>query len=934
MLRALGAVLILLALLAPTVGVARAQDADNGMTGVNSYRSPHFGYEVEWQSSWRPRAADAKPTLDRLVLGAPFGGPTQVAFFGLPAQGDANSLVASIIGQRQGTYSGAKVVEQDTTGSVPSATLEYDDQGQSIREYVEVREVGPGESFVAIDLRTAVEQFEDNLRLAQSGISFDGGPLFIGANAPPLTPTPAPSPTSTPTPEPESNVEGTTYTSPNFGFSISWDAGAADVVDEAVTDDQHDYLILSLVGTGHAGTVLLVEGYEGYQGDPAACVQASTTAALEDGEDVKPAIDATGDPIAGQTDAAAFAAYSYQDGGEPTRQAVYVECRTLIPGKAIIAFTLLSGDSAALAEDMTAARDVIATLTIPGADSATPTEQATTDEIGKGRIGAVTPEPTETTASASAVLMARANPARTGEMPGPGPDSEPGIAWSFATEEDIYSSPAVVDGVVYFGGNDGRLYAIDASTGLERWHFQTEGHQISSPAVVDGVAFIGSDDDQVYAVDTATGEETWRFDAGSYVYSSPVVADGVVYAGSGTGLYAIDAKTGQAIWHFQDDDVVSFEDPAVAGGMVYVGGDEFLFAIDAASGQEQWRFETKGDIPDAPAIADGIIYLGTEDGGFSAIDAETGQEQWHVDTGEIQVAAAIAQGVVYIGDSAFLYAIDAETGKENWRAEVEDGMYYSSPTVADGAVFAADDDFLHAFDAETGDELWQVPTDSTLTSDPVVVDGVIYVGDRGGTFHAMSSGAGVQSTVMTPGPMNKTATATATVAPTRVPDAVTPEPAPNGAAYESPHYGYRLVYDPNQWQVSVEDTNPSDPFDTVTLSNDAGYVYLVGDPNFGPNQLRACVDTYHTAMAQVTGVSDVQPRSGETISEPGRVASAVEYLYTPASGQSYRAVDYVECRSLPGITLVIQQEAPVQGYESQAAAREALLMGLEPPQET
>jgi hypothetical protein len=261
-------------------------------------------------------------------------------------------------------------------------------------------------------------------------------------------------------------------------------------------------------------------------------------------------------------------------------------------------------------------------------------------------------------------------------------------------------------------------------------------------------------------------------------------------------------------------------------------------------------------------------------------------------------------------------------------------MYYSSPTVADGTVFAADDDFLHAVDAGTGEELWQAPTDSTLTSDPVVVDGVIYAGDIGGTFHAMSAGAGAESTVLSPGSINKTATATATVAPTSTPDVVTPEPAPEGAIYESPQYGYQLVYDPSRWQVSVEDTDPSDPFDTVTLSNGAGYVYLVGDPNFGPTQLQTCVDTYHTAMARVTGVSDIQPRSGETIAEPGRVASAVEYLYTPASGQPYRAVDYVECRSLPGITLVIQHEAPVEGYETQVAAREALLLGLEPSNET
>ncbi|HYP60816.1 MAG TPA: PQQ-binding-like beta-propeller repeat protein, partial [Thermomicrobiales bacterium] len=51
----------------------------------------------------------------------------------------------------------------------------------------------------------------------------------------------------------------------------------------------------------------------------------------------------------------------------------------------------------------------------------------------------------------AAVPMSRANPARTGEMPGPGPSSEPVVKWQYDTGAIIYSSPAVVDGVVYVG---------------------------------------------------------------------------------------------------------------------------------------------------------------------------------------------------------------------------------------------------------------------------------------------------------------------------------------------------------------------------------------------------------------------------------------------------------------------------------------------------
>ena len=50
------------------------------------------------------------------------------------------------------------------------------------------------------------------------------------------------------------------------------------------------------------------------------------------------------------------------------------------------------------------------------------------------------------------------------------------------------SSPAVADGMVYFGSFDGYLYAVDLNAGLEKWKFKCQSWVYSSPTVVDGVA--------------------------------------------------------------------------------------------------------------------------------------------------------------------------------------------------------------------------------------------------------------------------------------------------------------------------------------------------------------------------------------------------------------------------------------------------------------
>ncbi len=55
--------------------------------------------------------------------------------------------------------------------------------------------------------------------------------------------------------------------------------------------------------------------------------------------------------------------------------------------------------------------------------------------------------------------------------------------WSFETGDSIKSSPAVgLDGTVYIGSENGRLYAIKHD-GTMRWEFQTETGVTCFPAI-------------------------------------------------------------------------------------------------------------------------------------------------------------------------------------------------------------------------------------------------------------------------------------------------------------------------------------------------------------------------------------------------------------------------------------------------------------------
>ncbi len=77
--------------------------------------------------------------------------------------------------------------------------------------------------------------------------------------------------------------------------------------------------------------------------------------------------------------------------------------------------------------------------------------------------------------------------------------------WSYTTGGPIYeSSPAIgVDGSIYVGSNDNKLYSLNANGtyGALRWSYPTGNSIYSSPAIgVDGSIYVGSYDNKLYSL--------------------------------------------------------------------------------------------------------------------------------------------------------------------------------------------------------------------------------------------------------------------------------------------------------------------------------------------------------------------------------------------------------------------------------------------------
>jgi outer membrane protein assembly factor BamB len=357
--------------------------------------------------------------------------------------------------------------------------------------------------------------------------------------------------------------------------------------------------------------------------------------------------------------------------------------------------------------------------------------------------------------------MFRGDAAHSGTYSGPAPRQFHRVKWKFPTGDRVISSPVFQDKVLYFGGDDGNIYAVDVETGRQIWKCATGGPVPSTPAVANEMVYAASYDGKFYALNAKTGAIKWKFategerrfeakgihglqpknqtmaDQYDVFLSSPVVAQGAVYFGSGDGhLYALDAATGELKWKFKTGDVIHAS-PAYADGVLFVGSwDSYFYAVDAATGKEKWRFHGGEDplihnqvgFQSSAAVVDGVVYVGCRDSNLYALEAATGKEKWKFfnEMSWVIVSPAVVQGRVVFAtsDSSLFHVADAATGKSVLKQQ-DKAFMFSSPVVAgDVVLMGVLNGTLQARDLKTGEPLWDFQTETSkqnkgwvLTSD-------------------------------------------------------------------------------------------------------------------------------------------------------------------------------------------------------------------------
>lgn len=326
--------------------------------------------------------------------------------------------------------------------------------------------------------------------------------------------------------------------------------------------------------------------------------------------------------------------------------------------------------------------------------------------------------------------------------------------WTFNSPAAVRDTPAVANGVVYFGTHDMKLYAVNATTGKEICSYATTGFIESSPMVanVDGTG------DVVYFGDIGTGEKTnagheWAVNGvgnsnGQCTLKWKFNNFGVTLGGTRTGTWSSPALAQNASGQWLD--VFGTTNP-----------DEAVYAVNAVTGAEVWRYQTHSggdaDVGAGPSVTapgvngftDGEVYVPGKDQVFYAIDLATGTLTWsfnlkqNAGTGAKSICTPAIEGHdVICPYNKLVYDLDAVKGTVTWRSPAAASTFDASAAISGGSgnqvVFAGDlGGTEHAYSLATGAALFSFTAGPAIFSSTAVHGNRIFFGSVNGDEYAL-----------------------------------------------------------------------------------------------------------------------------------------------------------------------------------------------------
>jgi len=289
-----------------------------------------------------------------------------------------------------------------------------------------------------------------------------------------------------------------------------------------------------------------------------------------------------------------------------------------------------------------------------------------------------------------------------------------GLAWYFDLDTDRgqEATPIVVDGVMYFSTAWSEVYALNAATGERLWAYDPKvPRQWDAKACCDvvnrgvavwqGKVYVGTLDGRLIALDASTGRPVWEMltvdrNFRYTITGAPRIVKGKVIIGNGGAEYGVrgyvsayDAQTGKLVWRFYTvpgDPSKPFEQPILAqaaktwtgewwkiggGGTVWdaiVYDPELDLLYIGVGNGGPWNEKYRSPEGGANLLTCSVVALKPDTGEYIWHYQENAGDEWDYDSDEqmiladIRIAGKQRKVLLHAPKNGFFYVLDRETG--------------------------------------------------------------------------------------------------------------------------------------------------------------------------------------------------------------------------------------------------------------------------------
>lgn len=316
-------------------------------------------------------------------------------------------------------------------------------------------------------------------------------------------------------------------------------------------------------------------------------------------------------------------------------------------------------------------------------------------------------------------------------------------------------SVAVVGNEVMAASHDGKLAALDLSTGQARWQANLSA-KLSAAIGSDGkYAAVVTENNDLIVLNR--GQQVWQTRLPGLVITAPLVAGERVFVQSvDRTVRGYDVLDGRWLWEFKKGgaEPLSLAQQGVLTGYrdyLIVGHGSTMIGINALTGQSLFQAslgQSRGT-NEVERLAD-LIGPGARVGNslcvrsfqltVGCVDLFKGTTQWSKSQSGVTGVAAGSDVVVGADSSDRLQAWSASTGESLWRVDRFQHRQLSAPVVWSGMVVFGDaDGQLHFLSVQDGSTLARMSLDAALAASPVAAGNRLVLQTRAGSVYAVQN---------------------------------------------------------------------------------------------------------------------------------------------------------------------------------------------------